>query len=84
MSMTQKKWTHLRDGLDWTWSVAPKIDVVSTIELWRWVGLAVHVTEIMRMLNLTSRVCLIPGYLFVGIEISMVGNFAKLWKRLRC
>ena len=46
MSTTQKKWTRLRDGLDWIWSVAQTTDVVSTIELRRWVGLAVHVTEV--------------------------------------
>ena len=46
MFTTQKKWTHLQDGSDWIWSVAQTIDVVSTIELHRWVGLAVPMTEI--------------------------------------
>ena len=32
-STTQKKWTHLQDGLDWIWSVAQTTDVVSTGDL---------------------------------------------------
>ena len=44
--MTQKKWTHLQDGLNWIWSVAQTTYVVSTVELQRWVGVAVHVTEV--------------------------------------
>ena len=45
-STTQKKWTWLWSGLDWIWSVSWIADIIDTAELHRWVGLAVHMTQV--------------------------------------
>ena len=46
MSTTQKKWTKLRDGLEWIWEVCQRSDVICTSELRKFAGLAVNVTEV--------------------------------------
>lgn len=47
-STTQKKWTKLREGLQWIKSVCEESEVIETARLRRVAGLAVNVTEVYR------------------------------------